>query len=734
VPSWSLVAALAISTEIAMDAPVRAPGDGAMEALSAHGDGHLLVWSAHGRLRVSPVDTAGVALAPAAGLPALADGTDQADAVAAFGAGAHLVVWREGAALRAARVAPDGSVLDAEPLGVADDAAPVAPRVAWDGAVFRVAWVELGGARLRVARVAPGGALLDTVPLDAGRAAVGAGAVVLGCLPGTCLAWWSADPWASLVPDPASGTFLYVELVADTVGGGGHVWVRRVSATGEVLDAPGLRLSGPFADRPRGVHDGTSWLVAWDEARGSPIAPRAGWAARIDAAGVSLDPLGGFVLPMLPGAGPGACAGGACLLVSDAGGLVVRGGAADAAGPRPLAVAGNTQREPGLAAGTGGALAVWQDRRDDAAGDVWSVPLDATGAPRGAPAPIERAPGAAGAAAPAWTGDAWLVVWLDQGHDPRLPVRVRAARVAPDGTPGPAVVAVDAIAAAPSGLALACGGAGGCLAAWGGSGRVRAAHLDALGRAREPGGFAVAPVPAQDVAATALPDGHVVAWVTVEGEPGVHAARLDASGAVTRLTRVAAGDAGDVAVASDGGELLVVWSASVIHGDAASWEVRAARLALDGRAIDGEDELIVVAGGLAGAGAPAVVWDGRAFVIAWRQGDALRLARVSQGGVALDPGGVALAPGAAPALAPGGEGAVLAAYERLDATPAVSATRVRARLVSGDDAVLDGDGAPWADCACRAGHAGRGDAPPRALSALALLALAAAGWRCRRRP
>lgn len=120
----------------------------------------------------------GIEVADERPLVADASGTAiRATPAAAFGDGVYLVVWREGwhgeggeARLRAARVRPDGTVLDAEGLAVAPRAAGVQerPRVAFGGGAFLVVWQALRDGKaydVLGARISPAGKVLDADPL-----------------------------------------------------------------------------------------------------------------------------------------------------------------------------------------------------------------------------------------------------------------------------------------------------------------------------------------------------------------------------------------------------------------------------------------------------------------------------------------------------------------------------------------------------------------------------------------
>ena len=95
----------------------------------------------------------------------------------AFGDGGYLVVWQEGwhgegghARIFAARVSPDGKVLGPGGIQVAAAKTGVQehPRVAFAGGVFLVAWQDLPGGKdadVLAARLSPEGKLLDTEPM-----------------------------------------------------------------------------------------------------------------------------------------------------------------------------------------------------------------------------------------------------------------------------------------------------------------------------------------------------------------------------------------------------------------------------------------------------------------------------------------------------------------------------------------------------------------------------------------
>ncbi|HPD15885.1 MAG TPA: hypothetical protein PLE19_13100 [Planctomycetota bacterium] len=112
--------------------------------------------------------------------PLLADGPGrgiQATPDVAFGGGAYLAVWREGwhgkggsARIYAARVSADGKVLDPKGIEVSPckNGVQEQPRVAFGGGAFLVVWQDLRNGKdydVLAARVSPEGKVLDAEPI-----------------------------------------------------------------------------------------------------------------------------------------------------------------------------------------------------------------------------------------------------------------------------------------------------------------------------------------------------------------------------------------------------------------------------------------------------------------------------------------------------------------------------------------------------------------------------------------
>lgn len=77
--------------------------------------------------------------------------------VAEAGPAIDLLVWHDGASIRAARLSGTGALLDLTPLMLGPASSPVGPEAAWDGQAFLVVWAD--GDSLRARRVWPDGSL-----------------------------------------------------------------------------------------------------------------------------------------------------------------------------------------------------------------------------------------------------------------------------------------------------------------------------------------------------------------------------------------------------------------------------------------------------------------------------------------------------------------------------------------------------------------------------------------------
>ena len=175
----------------------------------------------------------------------------------AWGDGSFLVVWQElrdveGPTLVAARVLPDGRVLDRPGIELPGAPGSSRPAVAFDGREFLVVWQEPNprGEDIRGARVSASGRLLDrsSIPISTARV-------------------------RQLAPSVAGGDGRFFVAWEDTRDGELDdlrftIFGARVGGDGRVLDGSGIRLAPParFGMEPDVVHMGDRFLVAWSGA------------------------------------------------------------------------------------------------------------------------------------------------------------------------------------------------------------------------------------------------------------------------------------------------------------------------------------------------------------------------------------------------------------------------------------------------------------------------------------
>ncbi len=204
------------------------------------------------------VSAQGVASNPG-GVVIASDFTDRADLALSYASPGYLLAWtdtRHGGSvpystIRAARISPQGIVLDAIPRVIAPGAhRQSAPSVAASAAGYLVAWsdarhLDTTDLDIRGARVSPSGTLLDVDGLSISDA-----------------------PGPQLQPSAAStGTGYYVAWEDARAGTAGQVFGARVTAQGVVADAAGVRVAPAVstAFAPSVASNGTDYFVAWED-------------------------------------------------------------------------------------------------------------------------------------------------------------------------------------------------------------------------------------------------------------------------------------------------------------------------------------------------------------------------------------------------------------------------------------------------------------------------------------
>jgi hypothetical protein len=218
----------------------------------------------------SRVTTAGVLL-DAHGIE-IDPSSDGAPSVA-FGGTNYMVVWMASGEIRAARVTPQGDVLDDPALTLVSGVDPArSVAIAFDGTNFLIAWrLNLGTPfEIRAARVSQSGVLLDAP----NGFAVGNGRY----------------PWIAY----GGGQYL---VVWHGPGFGPDIYGARILPDGTVLDPGGFAIFTDPEDQDHAsvASDGTDFFVAWHDYRGGNSAAHndgSTWGARVSAAGVVLDPQG----------------------------------------------------------------------------------------------------------------------------------------------------------------------------------------------------------------------------------------------------------------------------------------------------------------------------------------------------------------------------------------------------------------------------------------------------------
>jgi hypothetical protein len=354
-----------------------------LPALAAAGSSVLAVW---GDARGSSEDVygarinAGTVLDPSGRVLATLASPQEAPAVAWDGSG-YLAVWQDGRGsggddVYAARAAADGTPLDGTGIAVSAGAAPEGePDVAWNGTNYLVVWQDYRsgtGYDVYAARVSAAGTVLE------------AGGIAVSTAAG--------DQTSPAVASDGSGWLVTWTDARNLGTTGDDVYAARISGAGTVQDATGIAVStAAGAQRsPTVAHDGTGWLLAWEDRRSGAFADL--YAARVNASGSVLDAAG---IPVSTAAGdqraPSLAWNGANFVlawedrrsgtsydvyaarVSSAGAVV------DAAGIA-LSTPVNDQRFPRVARDGTTAMVVWQDSRAGSSSDVYSARISSAGA------------------------------------------------------------------------------------------------------------------------------------------------------------------------------------------------------------------------------------------------------------------------------------------------------------------------------------------------------------------
>ena len=319
-------------------------------------------------------------------------------------------------------------------------------------------------------------------------------------------------------------------------------------------------------------------------------------------------------------------------------------------------------------------LVVWSDARSGTGQDLYGARVSKAGVVLGsAPIAISAASGDEVAAAVAFDGTNYLVVWQDSrgstGRD------IYGARVSPDGTVlDPGGIPISTALEHQVEPAVAFDGTS-YLVVWedrrGGFADVRGARVSPDGAVLATDSVVSGASLHQTQPAVACATGAcLVAWRDGRaGGPDVYGARVAGTSVVdpAGLPISRAGSSqGRPAIASDGTGYLVVWNDT----RSGTGDVYGTRVSASGEILDASG--FAIANGPDAQQAPDVGFEGAYYVVAWhdrRSGTAFDLyaARVTGGGAVVDPSGFLVGTGTAgvaTSVASDGAGRLLVAFER----------------------------------------------------------------------
>jgi hypothetical protein len=478
--------AVGVSPEFGLDMPVTNPGGGRQTepAVATDGTDFLVVWTDDRNggstdLYGTIVSATGLVLNPL-GIAISTAVNQQENPAVAFDGTNYLVVWEDGRRasgvdIYGARVSPTGTVQDPNGLVIANSTAfnerMDNPAIAFDGTNYLVAWDQKSGytgpTNLYAQRVSKAGTRLTTITISS---TIGDQSNPALAFDGTnYLAAWE-DSRNTGVPNiyaariSKAGTVLdpsglmvgnhtepqYAPTVAfngtnhllawtDRRNGHYDIYGARVSPSGSVLDPAGRPLIQTASDQmgPQLIRQGTEYLMTWYDYRPGNFDI---YAARVSAAGTSLDGLGFVVLTApAPQLTPVVASNGTRHLIAwqdnryyDIGGARVDSpNTVLDLGGFTISTAPNSQRTPAMAFDGANYLIVWQDNRGGTS-DIYGVRVSASGTVLDPTGFIissgwwtEQNPSLA------FDGTNYLVVW----EDSRVSyIDIYGARVSPNGT------------------------------------------------------------------------------------------------------------------------------------------------------------------------------------------------------------------------------------------------------------------------------------------------------------
>ncbi|QSQ27043.1 hypothetical protein JY651_19925 [Pyxidicoccus parkwayensis] len=515
--------------------------------------------------------------------------------VASSGTG-YLVVWEDFRASRfeifGTRVSSAGGVLDDWGISIARQAdASQKPSVASNGTDYLVVWEEaLAGSPVSVH----------------GARVSGAGEVrdIGGLAPGAPASSRSA-------PSVASNGTDYLVAWMDMRNGNPDVYGTRVASTGEVMDGAGLAIAQAAQTQtaPSVASNGTDYLVVWEDSRNGNTDI---FGARVSSSGAVLD----------------------------ASGLAV---STDA----------RTQLVPAVASNGTDYLVVWQDARNETAGDIFGARVTSAGAVMETSGfAISTAARAQGTPAVASNGTDYLVVWQDARSETSGDIygaRVTSAGTVVDGSG----LAISTYAAGQTYPSVAFNGTD-FYVAWKdarSSRDIYGTRVTTAGEVLDGSGVVLSTAAngqwTPEVASNGT--GYLVVWVghrPSDGSAAIFGVRVSAAGDVLDVSGLEISPPGLAlypSVASNGTDYLVVWE-DVSQLDS---RIMGARVTGGGAVLDARG-LVLSPSSVRSASAPSVASNGTGYLVVWEtmpgetQLSSISGTRVTREGAVLDASGLSI--------------------------------------------------------------------------------------------
>jgi len=562
----------------------------AIPAVASNGTDYLVSWASTDAigLYASRVTAAGAVQDPN-GIAIAVDGwgTQWLPAVASNGS-AYLVVWGRNVGfdprrIYAARVGFDGVVLDPQGFAVSSvEGADSLPAVTSNGSDYLVAWEDdrtSAGMDVYGSRVTASGQVLDPAGIAISTAET--------TQTRPRLAWNGSNYLAVWEDDRSSPSMLFYDIYG-----------ARIATDGTVLDATGVALaSGRALRAPAVAANGGNYLVAWQDATDGPSDI---YARRFNAVLAPIEPKA-FPVALSPNAyAPAIASNGTTFFVAwedarlfETTGVDITGTRLSGTGavldPAGIAIsnANGAQRKPVIASNGTDYLVAWEDNRSGlgwSLADVYATRVSAAGSVvDAAGVAVCTAAGSQDMLAIASDGSDYLLAWRDYRGIANNP-NIFIGRV----TNGGAALDADGVLFAPTSsyfypvVSLASNGSSYLIAA-----------DDYVRRLTTTGVPDTAPANisfargAHSASVASNGTDYLVAWATDYNGPPLYATRVSGAGTVVDTAAIqlpATTNAEGPSVASDGASYVVAWQNDVYNTSPV--DILAARVGANGAVWD----------------------------------------------------------------------------------------------------------------------------------------------------